>query len=189
MEMFKPFIKGNKPFSWLSEEDWFLLNSEVLDSLGIERVGAKEIINKEFNKRIGKYRIFPDTKKVLEEIKKMGYKIGLISNAGEKNAKSRRPIMEEDGILKYFDSIILSHELGYIKPHSVIFQHALDELGVQDPSKAIHIGDDPIADYKGAEDAGMIPIFFSPLGTGAEEWFTKDIIKIERISEIIDLIN
>jgi FMN phosphatase YigB (HAD superfamily) len=49
---------------------------------------------------------------------------------------------------------IAAADVGYLKPHPRIFQHALELMGTQ-PEETIYIGDNPVADIAGAQSAGM----------------------------------
>ena len=61
-------------------------------------------------------------------------------------------------ISEYFNAIVVSEEIGWRKPSSHIFQHALNCLKVQ-ANEAVYVGDSPIEDIKGAKDAGLRTVF------------------------------
>lgn len=181
--MQKQSIEANKrvkPFSKLSREEIHTLNFHVLSAMGIDGEGTKDIISEEFDKRGHGYRINPETKETLERIYSMGIKIGLISNCPSEFGRPRRLTMEEDGILHYFSKILLSGEVGYAKPEKEIFKIALNSLGLQDPSKVMHIGDFLGVDVKGAKNAGLIPVLYDPLGFHPSE----NVITLQKLSEI-----
>jgi FMN phosphatase YigB (HAD superfamily) len=54
----------------------------------------------------------------------------------------------------YFDKVLTSEETGFAKPHSEIFHHALNYLGVR-PANAIMIGDNWEDDIRGAVQCGI----------------------------------
>ncbi|MBN1683583.1 HAD family hydrolase [Candidatus Bathyarchaeota archaeon] len=172
--------KRAKPFSTLSREEIHTLNLHVLAAMGIDEKGTIEIISEEFNKRGHGYRINPESKETLEKIYSIGLKIGLVSNCPSKFGKPRRMIIEEDGISHYFCAIILSGEVGYEKPEKEIFNIALDSLGLHDASKVMIVGDSLLADVIGAQNAGLIPVLYDPLGFHSGE----NVITIQKLSEI-----
>jgi HAD superfamily hydrolase (TIGR01509 family) len=58
------------------------------------------------------------------------------------------------GLDAVVDSVVTSAEAGAPKPAPAIFELALARLGVDDPARAIHVGDSP-ADAEGARAAGL----------------------------------
>lgn len=179
------YVKRDKPFSKLTREELHLLNRNVLEAMGIKSEGTFNIIHEEFEKRRDGYKIYPDCKNTLEKIQLMGIKIGLLSNCDELHAKSRRPTMKEREILHFFDTIILSYEVGYDKPQKKIFELALNAIGIQDSSKVIHVGDNLLADVMGAKNAGLIPVLYDP-----HDFYSEDnLIKIKTLSEILNYLN
>jgi HAD superfamily hydrolase (TIGR01549 family) len=179
----REFDKIDKGFSELTEDELFSLNCFVLAAMGVDLEGSREIVNAEFIAREqGKmFQIFPDAAETLRQIKQKGIKVGLLSNVGRRMAPSRRPSLEEHGILHHFDAIILSVEVGVWKPDKKIFEIALREIGTQDPRLAMHVGDSLKADVRGARNAGLIPIFFDPLDLHSSE----DAIKIKALSGVL----
>jgi HAD superfamily hydrolase (TIGR01549 family) len=170
-----------KPFSKLSREDVHTLNHHALHSMGIDGEGTKSIISEEFEKRGHGYKINPESKETLERIHSIDIKIGLLSNCPSEYGKTRRLTMKEDGILQYFSKILLSGEVGYAKPEKEIFKIALNSLGRRDASKVMHVGDFMLADVMGAQNAGLIPVLYDPLGFHPSE----NEITIQRLSEIL----
>jgi FMN phosphatase YigB (HAD superfamily) len=81
-------------------------------------------------------------------------KIGLISNTGRSPGVALRQVLDNFGILKFFDATVFSDEAGCRKPDKRIFGLALRELGSQS-SDTIHVGNNPEADVWGAKQAGM----------------------------------
>jgi HAD superfamily hydrolase (TIGR01549 family) len=172
--------KRAKPFSKLSREEIHTLNLHVLAAMGIDGNGTMEIIREEFDKRGHGYRINPESKETLERIYSTGIKIGLVSNCPSEFGKPRRLTMKEDDILRYFNMIILSGEVGYEKPEKEIFEIAVNSLGLRDASKVMHVGDSLLADVIGAQNVGLIPILYDPFGFHPGE----NVITIQKMSKI-----
>ena len=169
-----------EPFSRLSREEIHTLNLHALAAMGIDGGGTMEIIGEEFDKRGHGYRINPESKETLERIYSMGLKIGLVSNCPPEFGKPRRLTMGDDGVLRYFGTIILSGEVGREKPEEEIFRIALDSLGLCDASKVMNVGDSLLADAMGARNAGLVPVLYDSLGFHPGE----DVITIWRLLEI-----
>jgi FMN phosphatase YigB (HAD superfamily) len=79
-------------------------------------------------------------------------RIGLVSNYP--CGKALRSSLERVGILSHLDPVVISGEVGWVKPHASPFRIALDALGLP-PEKVLFVGDRWDADMIGARDAGM----------------------------------
>jgi putative hydrolase of the HAD superfamily len=89
---------------------------------------------------------------VLETLKNLGYKIGLISNV---NSRGQVPLnLSQYGIIDYFYPIVLSSEYMRRKPDPAIFHHAA-RLSNTPASECIFIGDRIARDISGAKRAGF----------------------------------
>jgi len=86
------------------------------------------------------------------------YRVGLISNFT--HAPVIHKSLRKVGIHRYFNSIIISEDVGWRKPSPEIFKDALTRLQVT-ANEAVFIGDSPTEDIKGAKDAGIKTIFVS----------------------------
>jgi putative hydrolase of the HAD superfamily len=81
-------------------------------------------------------------------------KTGLISNAWSGMRQYIRDHKFEDA----FTAMVISAEVGVVKPDAKIYQIALEQLGVS-PSEAVFV-DDFIENVKGAQAVGMSAIHF-----------------------------
>ena len=103
--------------------------------------------------RLAVRRVFDDVHPVLSRLRAAGIRLGLISNIWLSG-----PIVREHlhmlGLAGYFDSVVLSSEVGRIKPHPELFLRSLQELQVS-PAQALYVGDNPHADVAGAAAVGM----------------------------------
>jgi FMN phosphatase YigB (HAD superfamily) len=91
------------------------------------------------------WRPFEDALPTLRELKRRGIRLALVSNV----EADIRPVMARWGLLEWFDAVLLSFEVGIVKPQAGIFQLALDRLGV-DAGHALMVGDDRFGDPGGA---------------------------------------
>lgn len=120
------------------------------------------------------------------EILSENYKIGLISNTGITPGYIITKIFQKYDILKYFRVTIFSDEIGYYKPHSILFENALKKLQSK-PEYSIHVGDLLHTDVKGAKDYGMRAIWFND----SDQLKIPDIqpdYEIKEMAEIIQII-
>jgi putative hydrolase of the HAD superfamily len=108
----------------------------------------------------GAWRIFPDVLPALQRLRSLGLKLGIISNWDDR----LRPLLHGLGLDRYFETIIVSCEVGCPKPASRIFDRAAQELG--NPASALlHIGDSLEMDVRGAEAAGMKALWLNRQST------------------------
>ena len=112
--------------------------------------------------------VIPGAEEVLKAVKAKGGKIAIISN-GFKSVQYRK--MNTTCIHKYVDAVILSEEVGIMKPSPIIFRKALEAICGEDyykeaPSRArdeaIMIGDDFPNDIEGAQIFGIDQFYYNP---------------------------
>lgn len=98
--------------------------------------------------------LFPHAEQLLRQLSRH-YLLASISNG---NADVRRL-----GLDHYFKAIVSADEVGVGKPHPEPFLTALQTLGVE-PEHALHIGDHPEDDMRGARQVGMHTLWFNGQG-------------------------
>ena len=84
----------------------------------------------------------------LEELKKRGYHLGVISNTA--SLYSVFDVLEQYGIRDYFEDVTLSSVTGYRKPHPSIFQISLRQMQAK-PEECAYVGDTISRDIIGAK--------------------------------------
>ena len=109
---------------------------------------------------------------LLKNLKDKGYRIGLISNTGRTPGETMKIILDGYGMLKYFDSMSFSCDVGHIKPGKRIFELSLKDLHAM-PGSAVHVGDSMLLDVYGAKTAGMKAILFNKYSEGFDQYATK----------------
>lgn len=97
----------------------------------------------------GVWELYPDVIDILE-ILHPRFDLAIVSNF---DGRLRR-ILEQLGVSRFFSHIFLSSELGADKPDPLIYHRAL-KLGGVTPGETLHVGDDPVRDWRGAEAAGL----------------------------------
>jgi len=88
-------------------------------------------------------------------LKSQGLKIGLVSN-GQSPFQEQK--VESLGMTDLFDTIVVSEAAGVRKPDVEIFKMASRNLDVT-PEECVFVGDNPVADIEGANNAGMYSVF------------------------------
>jgi HAD superfamily hydrolase (TIGR01549 family) len=85
------------------------------------------------------------------------YKLGLISNG---SIHTRERLIREK-LIDYFDAVIISAEVGFIKPNKEIYEKALESLEVL-PDEVLYTDDNP-KNIVGAERLGIPSVLFTDL--------------------------
>ncbi|SCA99620.1 HAD hydrolase, family IA [Bacillus mycoides] len=89
---------------------------------------------------------------------KRHFKVGIITNGSTQRQKAK---IINTGLNEYFDTIIISEEVGFSKPDKRIFELALKKLNVQ-PENTLFVGDDLEKDIAGCQNANIKGIWFNP---------------------------
>ena len=71
-------------------------------------------------------RLYDDVLPFLRTLRSRGIKIAIVSNCDE----NTRDFLVELGVAALADALVLSNEVGAVKPAAQIYQYALDKLGV-----------------------------------------------------------
>ncbi|MCD4650307.1 MAG: YjjG family noncanonical pyrimidine nucleotidase [Candidatus Cloacimonetes bacterium] len=95
--------------------------------------------------------------------------------------------LEKSGLRKYFKTIIISDEVGVAKPHPEIFRFAMQVGEESDKSRVLMIGDNPIADIKGATDFGLDTCLYKYSGD-EREVITKPTFTINCLTKLPGII-
>jgi putative hydrolase of the HAD superfamily len=84
----------------------------------------------------------------------------------------------------YFAHVVLSEAAGALKPDKRIFDYAL-QLNNAKPAETIMIGDSYEADIRGAQNAGIDQVYFSPHSESANKSATFNVKKLEDVMGIL----
>ncbi len=79
-------------------------------------------------------------------------KMGIITNGFTELQEIR---LKRTGFTEYFDSLIISEQVGIAKPHPGIFEHALASIGQPQKHQVLMVGDNPHSDILGGLNAGL----------------------------------
>ena len=94
----------------------------------------------------------PDVKKVVLELDKRGYTLGIIANT---ITETEIPDwLEHDQLTSYFKAVVLSSKIRYRKPGPEIYWEAARRVGVE-PARCAYVGDNPLRDVVGTRIAGF----------------------------------
>jgi putative hydrolase of the HAD superfamily len=132
------------------EELWVAFTELIIRGMGGEADGARACAADMVARWMlhENFTLYEDVLPVLEELRRHGQKLGLISN-GERDLDE---FVAHHGLT--VDVAIGSRSFGHTKPHPSIFAAALERLGVE-PEEAAMVGDSYADDIEGARALGM----------------------------------
>jgi putative hydrolase of the HAD superfamily len=123
------------------------------------------------------WMLFPETVEVLNQLKALGLKLGVISNFDTRIYS----VLQALGIRRFFDTVTISSEAGYSKPQREIFDAAVRALGVT-PSDVLMVGDSPHDDVEAAIQAGLAGLLIDRIGRHQQK------SRLRRISSLFEVI-
>ena len=100
-------------------------------------------------------RRYDDALPVIRELRRMGFKTGIVSNTswGSPAALWREEIERLD-LAPNMDTVVFCRDVGWRKPARQIFELALKQIRIE-PQDCLFVGDHPEWDVAGAEAVGM----------------------------------
>src|SRR3990170_4529917 len=101
--------------------------------------------------------LFDDAIATLQELRGGGYRLACVTNRAF-SGRGFAAELEEHGLAGLFDALSVSCDVGFMKPHQRIFEHALELLDVA-PPQAVMVGDSLRADVAGARALGMTGVW------------------------------
>jgi len=121
---------------------------------------------------------FDGVPEMLEELK-ADYKLGVITNYMD--GPTCREVFRRLGYDGIFNSLVVSKELGYLKPAQILFETALSET-VSRPENCVMVGDTYAADVVGGNLAGMKTVLVDIYNTQHDHYGEASAV-IKHISE------
>lgn len=125
------------------------------------------------------WHAYPEVEATLAALAGRGVRLAVVSNWD-----SRLPaILDDLGLTRYLDAVTVSRVEGIEKPNPEIFLRTAVRLGVE-PSSALHVGDSPLEDYRGATGAGLRAVLIDRAGLFRHDGYPR----IESLDELLDLV-
>jgi len=102
-------------------------------------------------------RLIPGTVEMLRQLKRI-YRLGLLSNFT--HAPAVKGLLERLGLTSFFDTVLVSGEIGFRKPHPVVFKMLAENLGFE-AHQIVYVGDSLDPDVLGAIRSGLRPVWMT----------------------------
>jgi HAD superfamily hydrolase (TIGR01662 family) len=145
----------------LFETTYMSVLRELLDHIGYQNVPDKVLrsaLDAMYAVTQSNWLLEEDALPTLKALEASGYRMGIVSNAGDNQDVFQ--LVNRFGIEIYFDFILTSAACSYRKPHTRIFEVALAHWKMPTHEAAM-IGDTLEADILGANRAGLYSIWIS----------------------------
>jgi putative hydrolase of the HAD superfamily len=124
----------------------------MLQKLGIEAPALGDEMADTFTaRREEMFAPFPGAIETLQEFKRRGIRMGLITNG---NGEFQRNKIRRFDLNRFFEAVIIEGEFGMGKPDRSVFIAAMELLGAS-PAQAWMVGDDLARDIQPAQELGL----------------------------------
>ncbi len=151
--------------TWLREAGVEVSRKQAAKLLELLRLNTQGVI------------LFEDTVPALAELRNRGIVVGLVSNLD----MTLKEFCPDFDLASHLDFVIVSHEVGFEKPHPEIFGAALERANTK-ASEAIMVGDQFNSDIVGALRAGIKPLWLDRDGV------FDDHVDCQRIGNLFDIL-
>lgn len=182
-----------------NDENWEALERGELEKPRILVRRFKQLLNfcggdvhkaAEFNRKYLKTLatesiIFPESERVLSELKNRGKRLFLITNGVtevQKGRLSRSPIKD------FFEDVFISDEIGFEKPAREFFAAVEKSVKGFNKEKAVVIGDSLTSDIKGANLSGLDCVWLNAKNLPLPPEYKANyiILKLEEVLDVIE---
>jgi putative hydrolase of the HAD superfamily len=171
----------------LQQEPTEDIYGEALRSLGLDVPAAfLGRISDEALSRSIRYTVDQETEGVLRALKERGLRVGAVSNTYQ-TSRSLKESLAKYGLLPFIDTLVVSSEVGWEKPHPAIFQEALRRLGIE-AEETVFVGDSVWADVGGAQALGMKAVLTHQYRQEDPGEARPDLV-VKRLAEVVDYVD
>ncbi|OCL26667.1 noncanonical pyrimidine nucleotidase, YjjG family [Orenia metallireducens] len=160
-----------KQYQLINKKLWEELEQELVtpDELKIERfrrlaeelelkIEEQDLSEKYLEFLAEGYFLLKGALKLIKYLHK-DYKLAIVTNGLATVQKGR---LKASPLKDYFDHLIISEEIGVAKPNPKIFEHTFKEIGHQDKSNVLIVGDSLSSDIQGGINFGIDTCWFNP---------------------------
>lgn len=169
-------VTGNG--GYVNREEWY---QKLIDMWKWENAPSNTELASHYDTKFGDHNvIFPNSFKLLKELKNRGYIVGVITN-GPSYLQNHK--MDTSGLRPYCDIVVVSGDVGVHKPDPALFVYTADKLGLK-TNECVYVGDHPVNDIQGALSAGMKAIRMN-FGWFKDRDLRDDVPVIEDIIDVL----
>jgi putative hydrolase of the HAD superfamily len=129
-------------------------------------------------------RLFDDVPGLFNTVSRTHLLLALVTNGASDTQRGKLRALD---IEDWFDVVVISGEIGVVKPDPSIFEVALDKLAVE-RENLWHVGDSPPTDVAGANAAGVTSVWLNRSGRARREDDPEPDFEIRSLSSLIPLL-
>ncbi|MBU3968329.1 MAG: HAD family hydrolase [Euryarchaeota archaeon] len=149
-ELFKYFLRGVYNFeAWENIMDYMKDRGVYSEQVYLECCDLYE------RKKLEAIDPYPNVLETLHQLKKMGFSLGVVTDAHIDHARSR---LMKTRLFDLFDVLVTADMTGTKKPSPEIFFKTLEKLQIT-PDQALYIGDSLRRDIEPARKIGMVTAY------------------------------
>jgi putative hydrolase of the HAD superfamily len=155
---------------------------KLAEELAVRRMPPGELLDDYLTQFKHHCTPFPNLVSTLDELKKKGLRLGLVTNGYGVFQNDTIKALE---IKEYFDAILISEMEGLRKPDPNLFERAAERLNVK-TTECMFVGDHPKNDVEAAKNTGMLAVWkTSPHWDEAEaaDYTITDLAELKLIIE------
>ncbi len=135
--------------------------ARFLKALGMDGKGKGAEMNQYYLDRLACHPdLIPGTLEALNELAEVAT-LAVVSNGVQRVQMQR---IQESGVAGYMEEVFISEKLGADKPDRRCFDQALRQLGVENRSHVLVVGDSLNGDIRGGQNAGLDTCWYNPSG-------------------------
>ena len=129
-----------------------------LEAFDWDRLDAGEMNERYIDHLSQQSWLMPDVETVLKELQER-WVLVLVTNGIQRAQEGR---LAGSPVKDCFSHVFVSEAVGYDKPDPRFFDAVCEELGVEDRSRLLLIGDSPTSDLQGGYNAGIQTVWYNP---------------------------
>ena len=150
-QIMRPYHSGGK------ENDFEEVCREIVELAGPDPSGeiTRALMAARQKAFIESVTVNPEVLSLLKRLSEK-YRLGFLSNYP--CTHSIVSSLKHLGMHDFFESVVVSADVGFAKPHPEAYARLITEMNL-DPSQAVYVGDNWLADIQGAKRAGMRAIW------------------------------
>lgn len=190
-EMIERYSKINRKY-WQMLERGEMSKEKILVERFVEffskegmDAGISDSFNREYQLALGDTIVFCDDAMDIIKEQKKKFEIVLVTNG---TAVAQKKKLEKSGLQDIVSHIFISEIVGYEKPDINFFKKVISEVGINDLSEALIIGDSLTSDIQGGYNAGIDTCWYNPKGIKNESSLSPTYI-IQNLHDLDSIVN
>lgn len=190
-EMIERYSKINRKY-WQMLERGEMSKEKILVERFVEffskegmDAGISDSFNREYQLALGDTIVFCDDAMDIIKEQKKKFEIVLVTNG---TAVAQKKKLEKSGLQDIVNHIFISEIVGYEKPDINFFKKVISEVGINDLSDVLIIGDSLTSDIQGGYNAGIDTCWYNPKGIKNESSLSPTYI-IQNLHDLDSIVN